>query len=207
MVFGKAQKVVRVRPPAATAAAAPSDDDQDWLLLERIGRGDEPAFEQFYKRYRRYLERFIYQITRRVEMVDDVISEVMFAVWQQAGRTERRALASTWLLSIANFKSLHALRKAGLSRAGDTSPEQGDDSHAVRVVEQDNLLQVALRSLSLQQRTVLELVYFHGLHYEDIARVVGCPENTVKTRIFHARKRLRALWPQLTGEAVSRIAE
>ena len=207
MVFGKAQKVVRVRPPAATAAAAPSDDDQDWLLLERIGRGDEPAFEQFYKRYRRYLERFIYQITRRVEMVDDVISEVMFAVWQQAGRTERRALASTWLLSIANFKSLHALRKAGLSRAGDTSPEQGDDSHAVRVVEQDNLLQVALRSLSPQQRTVLELVYFHGLHYEDIARVVGCPENTVKTRIFHARKRLRALWPQLTGEAVSRIAE
>jgi RNA polymerase sigma-70 factor (ECF subfamily) len=179
------------------------DDDSDWLLIERIGRGDEPAFEIFYKRYRRYLERFIYQVTRRSELVDDVISEVMLAVWQQASRTERLAQASTWVLGIANFKSLQALRKLGITSGSDGLVDEGsgDDSLGQRVLEQDNLLHVALRHLSPEQRAAMELVYFHGLHYQDIAKVMDCPENTVKTRIFHARRRLRELWPQLSGES------
>lgn len=178
------------------------DDDGDWLLIERIGRGDQPAFEIFYKRYRRYLERFVYQVTRRPEMVDDVISEVMLVVWQQAARTQRLALASTWLLGIANFKSLQAMRKQGITSSNEAQADAlgGDEAEAQRVVEQDNLLHVALRHLSPEQRGALELVYFHGLHYQDIARVMHCPENTVKTRIFHARKRLREIWPELTGE-------
>ena len=154
------------------------------MLIERIGRGDEPAFAIFYKRYRRYLERFVYQIMRRPDLIDDVISEVMLTVWRQAARTERLALASTWLLGIANFKSLQALRKLGITSG--------------------NVLHVALRQLSPEQRGALELVYFHGLHYRDIARVMDCPENTVKTRIFHARKRLREFWPQLTGESAAK---
>lgn len=133
------------------------------------------------------------------------ISEVMLAVWQQAARTQRLALASTWLLGIANFKSLQALRKLGITSGRETPPEElaGDEAQAQRVFEQDNLLHVALRQLSPEQRGALELVYFHGLHYRDIARVMDCPENTVKTRIFHARKRLREIWPQLTGESAA----
>lgn len=189
-------------PPARPVDPAVRDDDGDWLLIERIGRGDAPAFEIFYKRYRRYLERFVYQVTRRQELVDDVISEVMLAVWQQAARTERLALASTWLLGIANFKSLQAMRKLGITTGSDGTSDEGagDDSLAQRELEQDNLLHVALRHLSPEQRAAMELVYFHGLHYQDIAKVMDCPENTVKTRIFHARKRLREVWPQLTGE-------
>jgi RNA polymerase sigma-70 factor (ECF subfamily) len=188
-------------PPSAPGGLGERDDDGDWLLIERIGRGDEPAFEIFYKRYRRYLERFVYQITRRAELVDDVISEVMLAVWQQAARTQRLALASTWVLGIANFKSLQALRKLGITSGSDASDDGvGDEGHAQRVFEQDNLLHVALRYLSPEQRAAMELVYFHGLHYQDIAKVMNCPENTVKTRIFHARKRLREVWPQLSGE-------
>lgn len=189
-------------PPATPGGLGERDDDGDWQLIERIGRGDAPAFEVFYKRYRRYLERFVYQVTRRQELVDDVISEVMLAVWQQAARTERLALASTWLLGIANFKSLQALRKLGITSGSDGQLDEGagDEGHAQRVLEQDNLLHVALRYLSAEQRAAMELVYFHGLHYQDIAKVMNCPENTVKTRIFHARKRLREVWPQLSGE-------
>jgi len=188
-------------PPSPPLASAERDDDGDWLLIERIGRGDEPAFEIFYKRYRRYLERFVYQITRRSDLVDDVISEVMLAVWQQAARTQRLARASTWVLGIANFKSLQALRKLGVTTGSDGARDEGgDDSLAERVLEQDNMLNVALRFLSPEQRAAMELVYFHGLHYQDIAKVMDCPENTVKTRIFHARKRLREVWPQLSGE-------
>ena len=197
--------VVKFRAPSAQPGSlAARDDDGDWELIARIGRGDEQAFEVFYRRYRRYLERFVYQVTRRVELVDDVVSEVMLAVWQQAARTERLALASTWVLGIANFKSLQALRKQGVVSGGDArSAERGDDERlAERTVEQDDLLMAALEHLSPEQRAVLELVYFNGLHYQDIARLLDCPENTVKTRIFHARRRLREVWPQLSGEAV-----
>lgn len=100
------------------------DDDGDWLLIERIGRGEEPAFEIFYKRYRRYLERFIYQVNAPARVIDDVISEVMLAVWQQAARTQRLALASTWVLGIANFKSLQALRKLGITSGSEGSNTQ-----------------------------------------------------------------------------------
>jgi RNA polymerase sigma factor (sigma-70 family) len=203
MASGAKHKVIEIhskRP--ATAASFVRDDDGDWLLIDRIGRGDVPAFEIFYKRYRPYLQRFVYQVTRRHELVDDVISEVMLAVWQQAARTERRALASTWLLGVANFKALQALRKLGLTGSSEIQPQEREDdgAEAQRILEQDDLLHVALRYLSAEQRGALELVYFHGLHYRDIARVMDCPENTVKTRIFHARKRLREIWPQLSGE-------
>ncbi len=56
-----------------------------------------------------------------------------------------------------------------------------------------------MRALSPEQRAVMELVYHHGLHYREIAQVIDCPENTVKTRVFHARRKLRSLWPELTG--------
>ena len=202
MASGAKYKISEIPVKPSTAAGSfVRDDDGDWLLIERIGRGDVPAFEIFYKRYRPYLERFVYQVTRRPDVVDDVISEVMLAVWQQAARTERRALASTWLLGVANFKALQALRKLGVTGGSETQlPERGGDE-AERVLEQDDLLHAALRHLSPEQRGALELVYFHGLHYQDIARVMDCPENTVKTRISHARKRLREIWPQLTGES------
>ena len=204
MASNAGNNILNFRAPPAPPASKPGrDDDGDWLLIERIGRGDEPAFEIFYKRYRHYLERFIYQVTRRPDLVDDVISEVMLAVWQQAARTQRLALATTWLLGIANFKSLQALRKLGITSGSEPQPEEsgGDEAYDQRVIEQDNLLHVALRYLSPEQRGALELVYFHGLHYQDIARVMDCPENTIKTRIFHARKRLREIWPRLTGES------
>ncbi len=191
---------IRATPSSASGCFV-RDDDGDWLLIERIGCGDVPAFEIFYKRYRPYLQRFVYQVTRQPDLVDDVISEVMLVVWQQAARTERRALASTWLLGVANFKALQALRKFGVTAGSETQPQEHGGDEAERAFEQDDLLHVALRHLSPQQRSALELVYFHGLHYQDIARVMNCPENTVKTRIFHARKRLREIWPQLTGES------
>ncbi len=66
-------------------------------------------------------------------------------------------------------------------------------------METEEVLFALLRGLSPEQRAVLELVYYHGLHYAEIARVIDCSENTVKTRVFHARRKLREIWPDLTG--------
>ncbi len=175
-----------------------------------MGLGDQGAFERLYKQYYGYLYRFVYRVTRRPEFVDDVINEVMFVVWEKAAGVVPRAKASTWILGIANNKALQAVSRGrppgNGAYVGEEEAEQiSDDELAVRQLETDNLLFTALCSLAPEQRSVLELVYYHGLHYSEIAEVMDCPENTVKTRMFHARRRLRALWPSLMGHDVPDI--
>ena len=179
-----------------------TEDSHDWALIRRIGMGDQPAFEQLYQRYYDYLFRFIYQTTRRLDLVEEVINDVMFVVWQKAAEAEPRALAATWILSIAYNKARKSLAKERVTvHAGidDEDPMFTDHGVMVETLEIENLLFVALKSLPPDHRAALELVYYHGLHYSQIAEVMGCPENTVKTRVFHARKKLRAIWPRLTG--------
>jgi RNA polymerase sigma-70 factor (ECF subfamily) len=59
--------------------------------------------------------------------------------------------------------------------------------------ESKSWLRNVVAELSVEQRAVIELTYFHGFGYKEIAHVIGCPVNTVKTRMFHARRRLKAL--------------
>ncbi|MGE0385319.1 MAG: RNA polymerase sigma factor [Gammaproteobacteria bacterium] len=190
--------------PPGDRTPADAASDPDWTVLARVGQGDRAAFEDLYKRYHGFLYRFVYQTTRRTESVDDVINEVMYVVWRKAAQTEPRSRVSTWLLGIAYNKSLKSLARTGV-RALETSlgdedqAAYSDNAVGVREIEVNNLLEVALLQLSPEQRAVMEMVYYQGLHYSQIAQIMNCPENTVKTRIFHARRRLRALWPELTG--------
>lgn len=185
-----------------------ADPDEDWALIHRIGRGDQAALERLYKRYHGYLARVIQRITRRAEHVDEVINEVMFIVWQKAAETVPSAKASTWIFGIAHNKALQSLSRgrpiAGWYDADEDEIEQISDGEAtLRSFETDDLALMALQALTPEQRAVMELVYYHGLHYSEIAEIMDCPENTVKTRMFHARKKLRSLWPSLTGQPLA----
>lgn len=184
--------------------ANPGLPDADWNLIRRIGTGDQAALEQLYKQYYSGLYRFVLQITRRIDSVEEVINEVMFVVWEKSALVEPRSRASTWILGIAHNKALQLMRREGsagrFSAESDGAAGPGlEDNTPVRELESQELLSALLRSLSPEHRAVMELVYFHGLHYSEVAQVIECPENTVKTRVFHARKKLRALWPDLTG--------
>jgi len=178
--------------------------DGDWTLIHRIGSGEQAALEQLYQQYYSTLYRFILQITRRVDCVEEVINDVMFVVWEKAAEVVPLSKASTWILGIAHNKSLQALRRGKRADGLALDPESGaDQGHGPDVgfgqVETEEVLFALMRVLSPEQRAVLELVYYHGLHYSEIARVIDCSENTVKTRVFHARKKLRRIWPELTG--------
>lgn len=178
--------------------------DDDWNLIRRVGLGDQPALEQLYKQYYGGLYRFILQITRRVDYVEEVINDVMFVVWEKAPDVVPLSKASTWILGIAHNKALQALRRnrstAGASlHEGDHIDLRPDKSMSFGELETKEVLFALMRKLSPEQRAVLELVYYHGLHYAEIAQVIDCPENTVKTRVFHARRKLREIWPELTG--------
>lgn len=182
------------------------DEDSDAQLIQRVGAGDQAALEQLYKRYYPYLFRFIFRTTRRLEAVEEIINDVMFVVWQKAATLELRSQASTWILGIAYRKSLKALygnRKGNKTLSlEDVKRDLPHDSKAtMEHAELADLLMVALASLSPDHRAVVELAYYHGMHYSEIAEVIGCPEATVKTRMFYARKQLRSRLPSLIDGA------
>ena len=178
--------------------------DDDWNLIRRVGTGDQAALERLYKQYYSGLYRFILQITQRIDYVEEVINDVMFVVWEKAAVVTPLSKASTWILGIAHNKALQALRRGrssggvALYRERETEQIPGQDV-SVGEMETEEVLFALMRALSPEQRAVLELVYYHGLHYAEIGQVIDCPENTVKTRVFHARRKLREIWPGLTG--------
>ncbi len=180
-----------------------ADDAADWALIRRIGDGDEGALEVLYRRYYSNLYRFVLRVMRRPECCEEVINDVLYIVWQKAADTEPLSRASTWILGIAHKRALKAIERHTRDSIAVNDSEALDLATTEDMTDQvstRSLAEKAFALLSPEQRAVMELVYYHGLHYQDIALALQCPENTVKTRMFHARKRLRILWPALTGE-------
>jgi RNA polymerase sigma-70 factor (ECF subfamily) len=179
------------------------DDDSD--LLERVARRERAAFERLFHRYYRRLFGFVYRVVRRPELVEEVVNDTLLAVWTDAARFDARARPSSWILGIAYRKAHKALERDARRRRGEEPPaaaEAEPDRAAgpeslMAAREAATVLGRALARLSPEQRAVVELTYFEGLSYPEIARALDCPTNTVKTRMFHARRRLRALLPAL----------
>lgn len=177
----------------------PRDDDH--TLLQRVAAKDRKAFEALYHRYYRRLFGYLLKVTRRAEIVDEVLDDVMFVVWQKASRFDGRSRPSSWILGIAYRKAMKALARLPARESGPPEPEDAVDlagpEKAAVEREVANTLGRALGELSSEQRAVVELTYYGGYSYREIAGIVGCPVNTVKTRMFHARRRLREVLPKM----------
>ncbi len=172
-------------------------------LLRRVAAKDREAFERLYRHYHPRLFRFLFRFTRRVELVEEILNDVMFIVWQKAGGYEGRSRPSTWIFGIAYRRALKRLDRHQRI-ASRTAPEEAAEPIERRQPEDllsrkqlKEALHNALEAISAEQRAVVELTYFHGYSYREIAQIVECPVNTVKTRMFHARRRLRELLPPL----------
>lgn len=177
--------------------------DDDLLLLRRVAAKDKKAFEALYHLYYRRLFAYLFKIVRRPDLVEEVVNDVMLAIWSSAASFDGRSRASTWIFGIAYHKALKALarRPAPAETGGEEEapePVDGDEPESLLARrELAGVLGRALHALPPEQRAVVELAYFYGLPYQEIAEVVGCPVNTVKTRMFHARRRLKELLPGL----------
>jgi RNA polymerase sigma-70 factor (ECF subfamily) len=142
--------------------------------------------------------RFVLRLVRNEATAEDLISEVFLDVWRQAGKFEGRSAVSTWMLSIARFKALSALRRKPEQELDDETAaaieDQADDPE-VTLAKKDKgaALRQCLTALSAEHREVVDLVYYHEKSVEEVARIVGIPEATVKTRMFYARKKLSEL--------------
>ena len=172
-----------------------SSDD---VLIARIASGDRLAMQVPFARHHVRVDRFVLRLVRNEATAEDLISEVFLDVWRQAGKFEGRSAVSTWMLSIARFKALSALRRKPEQELDDETAaaieDQADDPE-VTLAKKDKgaALRQCLTALSAEHREVVDLVYYHEKSVEEVARIVGIPEATVKTRMFYARKKLSEL--------------
>jgi RNA polymerase sigma-70 factor (ECF subfamily) len=130
-----------------------------------------------------------------VSRAEEVTNDVMIEVWKSAGRFEARSRPSTWIIGITRHLCLNAMRgkRYDMVDIDDTPVASNDTPEAARSQEDDQrLLRQAVAKLSPEHREVVELTFYQGLSYKEIAEIAGCPENTVKTRMFHAKKQLKA---------------
>ena len=142
--------------------------------------------------------RFVLRLVRNEATAEDLISEVFLDIWRQAGKFEGRSAVSTWMLSIARFKALSALRKRPDEELDEETAEQIEDQAddpetALAKKDKGAVLRQCLTGLSAEHREVIDLVYYHEKSVEEVAEIVGIPEATVKTRMFYARKKLSEL--------------
>lgn len=169
-------------------------------LLRRIAAKDRKAFEALYQRYDRRLFAFILKLTRRVDLVEEVLNDVLLAIWKGAGGYDARSRPSTWIFGIAYHKALKAVARREPEVTGEPEDEPVDRDEPESLLARRELATVlgrALSALSQEQRSVVEMTYYYGLSYQEIAEIMGCPVNTVKTRMFHARRRLREILPKM----------
>jgi RNA polymerase sigma-70 factor, ECF subfamily len=190
------------------ANSAPPQATSDEALMARIAAGDREAMRALYLRHHVRVHRFVMRLVRNQAVAEDIISEVFLDVWRQGGSFEGRSAVSTWLLAIARFKALSILRRKRedeLDDEGATAVEDPNDNPetVVEKMDRSDILRQCLTELSREHREIIDLVYYHEKSVEEVARLVGIPEATVKTRMFYARKRLSGL---LRSAGVDRAA-
>lgn len=170
----------------------------DGELVARIREGDLDAFETLYRKYKDELYRTALAITRDRGAAEELLQDCFLRAYDHMDRVDGYASLRPWLHRIVvnlsyNWSAKRRLRLISIEDVFDrllmvprTSPE--------RAFEREELLQVvdeALRSLSMRQRVVVVLFYLQGFSLAEIAYVLDCPVGTVKSRLHNARRVLR----------------
>jgi RNA polymerase sigma factor (sigma-70 family) len=172
-----------------------SKDATDLQLLESVRGGDRASFEQLYKLYHPRLTRFLMNLVHRPALVEEVLNDTMMVVWERPYSFHGASKFSTWVFAIAYRKVMRGLRrqdeavedKEQEQRPSDAANPEDEAGH----LRLNRLLMEALEQLSVAHRAVVDLTYFHDLGYQEIAQILECPVDTVKTRMFYARRHLR----------------
>jgi RNA polymerase sigma-70 factor, ECF subfamily len=187
------------------------DDAQersDEMLVGAVAQGDKQALQVLYARHNVRVYRFALRFVSDETAAEDLVSEVFFDVWRQANRFESRSQVSTWLLAITRNKALSALRRRQTEELDEEVAEFIEDpSDTPDVVmqkrQQSSILADCLRQLSPAHREIVDLVYYHEKTIDEVAEIIGVPQNTVKTRMFYARKRIGEL---MAAKGIDRAA-
>ena len=170
-------------------------EQEEASLIRSIANGDRAAFERLYFAYQRRLFGYLFRTLGETGAAEELVNDVMFEVWKNAGHYRGESKLSTWILGIAHHRMLNHLRRQRPYSAhteilqNKADPAEQPEQAAVRQQFEESMHQ-ALDQLPPPQREVVELAFCQSCSYEEIAGIAGCPVNTVKTRMFHAKKKL-----------------
>jgi len=168
--------------------------DQD--LLRAVAGGDQEALRRLYARHGSYILSYLIGQLENRSQAEEVLQDVMLAVWNGAARFRGHSKVRTWMLTIARNQAISARRKRRLPiiELDETLPASGNT--AFQALEQRTEMAdvvSALQQLPADQRETLELVFYHGLSGPEAASVLGVAHGTVKSRLHRARIALRRL--------------
>ncbi len=184
-------------PPSGVSSIQSTSNERELELLRLVVTHDRVAFKELYVIYHRRLARFLIRMTSHHELIEEVINDTLWTVWQKAGDFRGASRVSTWIVGIAYRRALKALRHYGARNTRTEGEIAAIDEHSID--EEREWIERALAELPIEQRSVLELSYLMGHSCEEVADIMQCPVNTVKTRMFHAREKLRRSLPRLAG--------
>jgi len=186
--------------PVATAdrARGPAQETSDEALVLSIATGDKQALQVLFGRHNVRVFRFVLRFLNDEAAAEDLVSEVFLDVWRQANRFEARSQVSTWLLAMARNKALSALRRRSTEELDEEVAEFIEDPAdnpevTMQKKQRNSILADCLTQLSAAHREIIDLVYYHEKSIDEVAEIIGVPQNTVKTRMFYARKRIAEL--------------
>ncbi len=186
----------------AAQRGSPNALEREAFLVSRILARDQRAFQELYENYRPRLSHFVMRLVKRPPLVEEVVNDTMMVVWDGLGRFKGESRLSTWVFAIAYRKGMKALTRSDDPLEGDAhdevaSSEPGPE-HNAAAGQRQAALRRAMDQMSDDHRTVMDLTYFHEMGYREIAAIMDCPIDTVKTRMFHARRHLKKL---LSGDS------
>ena len=167
-----------LRDIASPHFRAPVQDTSDEALIGLIADGDKRAMQVLYARHNVRVYRFIVRLTGNQSLAEDLVSEVFLDVWRQADGFESKSQVSTWLLAIARYKALSALRRRTDEHLDDqmaaTIEDTADNPEmVVSSKDRSSIVQKCLTQLSPAHREVIDLVYYHEKSVDEVARIVG----------------------------------
>jgi RNA polymerase sigma-70 factor (ECF subfamily) len=189
-------------PRLATVAkpASLSNNEAELALIRRVSLRDRTALRELYLLYHRRLSRFLMRLTQRQDLAEEVINDTLLVVWNSADRFRGDSRVSTWIVGIAYRRALKSVRRR---RSFEMIELEATDSlvgvDGLQACETQEWIEEALEELPIEQRLCLELAYVLGHSCEEISIITSCPVNTVKTRLYHARRKLSTLLPRLAG--------
>jgi RNA polymerase sigma-70 factor (ECF subfamily) len=171
---------------------------QDLELVRRVAAGEEAALRALIAAHQTRVFRFVTRLVANTAVAEEVTNEVFLEVWRNAGKFEGASAPGTWILSIAHHRAVSRLRKRREESwdedAAGTLADTGDDPEVVaQKADKGAILRLCMDKLSAEHKAVIDLVYYHEMSVSEVGEVLKIPENTVKTRMFYARKRLSEL--------------
>lgn len=185
-----------------------SEQTHDTDLVRRVAAGDRVALRRIHDRFQRPLIGYLLRFVRDHAVAEELAAEVMVGIWRQAARYEGRSSLETWVFGIAHNKAVSWLRKRREEGMPEGAADALVDERADPEAEADassvtDMMSRLIRRLSVEQQAALQLTYYQDMPLEQVADAMGCPVNTVKTRIYYARQHLKRM---LADEGIHALA-